>query len=477
MPDKKTLSVLFISLFLLILVLPMFQTFFPVVPVAEINEKREKALLPEINYSGLEEGRWMAAANNYFNDHYGFRDLLIRINQQISFYLFHVSTNPNVIIGKNDFLFIGDSINDYNKTATFTGDDIQKIVRNFKRLQEELSARGVKFLLMVPPNANSIYSESMPFERLNKNGKSNLDLLRKALSESKVNYFDMEPFLLKEKKKYLLYFKRDTHWNLTAAALVANELLKYFYHDPSEDYVTIKSFNPYQYKSDLNIALGLDPQEKTLNPVIINREAGRKLPRTVWVHDSFSWQLIPYLKPFFKEFYYYHYSEPAFYGYIASRSIGAGNFVFEITERQMYLLTNMNLDYYNYYADLGKYHCIDLKTEQCDLKENMKESANKGSMLSTSIDPQFIWLFKKGLNIKYFSFNAEYTNFPKVQVFWENPDDNEMSENRSVLLKGYPYQMEYLIDFRNKGPIKALRLDPCNQKGLEFKITSIKAYY
>lgn len=124
-----------------------------------------------------------------------------------------------VVIGKNEWLFLGDS---YSNTLTLTRNGVdaayaESVAKKNISLQgwgSFFSEQGVRlFKVLVGPNKSSVYSEFLPgwVVRAEKN---KIDILL----ENDNNKYFVYPrgALLLAKEKYVdhnLYYKADTHWN------------------------------------------------------------------------------------------------------------------------------------------------------------------------------------------------------------------------------------------------------------------------
>ena len=132
----------------------------------------------------------------------------------------HVSPVKKVLIGKDGWLFltINNMIEDYRGLDPYKKADIETIARVLDQRQQLLTKLGIKYLLVVAPNKQSIYPEFMP-GNINKVGsKTRLDQLKEFLvDKSNVNFLDLRQSLLHEKSKLsrdeLLYLTQDSHWN------------------------------------------------------------------------------------------------------------------------------------------------------------------------------------------------------------------------------------------------------------------------
>lgn len=136
-----------------------------------------------------------------------------------------ISTDPKeVIIGKGDWLYLGDSylatVSDDRRVATETDRVLgRQIGLATKAWDSYLKAHGVKvFSIMIGPNKSSIYPENMPSWARPVSPNPIDALLEETGSEI---FVDLRPPLLMAKKNSNedLYFKTDTHWNALGAGI------------------------------------------------------------------------------------------------------------------------------------------------------------------------------------------------------------------------------------------------------------------
>lgn len=139
-----------------------------------------------------------------------------------------------VLKGTDGWLFYktttdGEPLDDYIGEARFSDETLQLSAENITRLNDELSAKGIHFVLMVIPNKEQIYSEHIiDVERFSTTTRT--DLLIDYLQENTdVDIVYPKNELLAYKDKYPLYYKYDTHWNGLGAYIGYSKLMKILY--------------------------------------------------------------------------------------------------------------------------------------------------------------------------------------------------------------------------------------------------------
>ncbi len=233
-----------------------------------------------------------------------------------------------VIIGRDGWLFYsGDRlIEDYRCTDPFTPDELDAWKRMFEERQAWLAARGIRYLVVVAPNAQSIYGEFLP-QSMNKVGdKSRLDQLVEGMSGSPVELIDLRGPLLAAKKERRTYHKTDTHWNDFGAFVgyqVIMDALKKWNGaaesspldsfdirtvDAEGDYLAKLVESPLAYREEVIELVPREARKAKVETVsgteFIATRDDAPLPTAVFLHDSFMQALHPFLNEHFERAHY-----------------------------------------------------------------------------------------------------------------------------------------------------------------------------
>ncbi|MGN0308750.1 MAG: hypothetical protein ACI4DN_11105 [Lachnospiraceae bacterium] len=200
----------------------------------ENYEKRELTQVPSFSLDMISE--FPHNFETYVNDNLPFRNQLISLNSALNYYLFHSSTSPRVVIGKNGWLFYddkgdGNPISNYHGTDLLTDEELQQIAFNLTVARDDLASRGIEFVVFIAPNKERIYSENMAdyygepadeygtqqiVDYLHENTDLRVIFPVEEIREAKEDLSD----------KINIYHKTDTHWNELGAYIGTSELLK-----------------------------------------------------------------------------------------------------------------------------------------------------------------------------------------------------------------------------------------------------------
>lgn len=198
----------------------------------ETHENREKAQPP-----ALTAETYMSYAKEYeayFNDYMPFRSNLIQINSWIDYFIFHKSSNEEVIVADDNWLFYnsktdGDPMGSYAGQDLYSEEELAQIAANCVAQRNFLAEQGKEFVLFIAPNKERIYSDLIPAEygepaadygalQVYRYLKENTDL--------RVVYPVDEVIAAKNKVTENICYKTDTHWNDIGGYVAACALLK-----------------------------------------------------------------------------------------------------------------------------------------------------------------------------------------------------------------------------------------------------------
>ena len=146
----KILSRIYIWLFFLLMIVPAVSM--PLFKDAVNTEKRELSELPAVFSDGKFNSRFSVEMNTWIQEHIGFRNLMISGNSLLRTELFGQAAKEEIIVGKNGWLFYGESANDYLHVPTFTERNANNAAHTARMLQDFAEKQGSRFLLALVAN-------------------------------------------------------------------------------------------------------------------------------------------------------------------------------------------------------------------------------------------------------------------------------------------------------------------------------------
>lgn len=209
-PAKHILVALFVVVVWLPLVVML------ITPDKRVSELENRRLAPAPELDVDQPRELTAGIENYFNDHFGFREQLIRLFRFLEVRVFRVSQAGQVIFGKDDWLFqAGDEqVRDIRNNWPFSEAELKEWSRVLSAKHDRLEEKGIEYLFVFAPNKHLIYPEKLPESMNRVREYSRVDQLVQYLDEhTDVPFLDLRPPLFEAKQELRPYHRTDTHWN------------------------------------------------------------------------------------------------------------------------------------------------------------------------------------------------------------------------------------------------------------------------
>lgn len=298
-------------------------------------------------------GTFQETFNTQLENHIGFRNTLVRINNQVDFSAFSKANAEGVIAGKNGELFE----EDYLKEATglyYVGDEVwERKAAQLKAVQDTLTALGKTLVVVFEPGKATYYPELMPREYRNiPENPTNYGQMLKSFGKQQVNVLDLDAFFrqIKTEQPYPLFLKGGTHWSYYGAALAADTTIAYLTHKsginiPDMKVEGVKQLDTIRHPdNDIGLAMNLIfplRQEKPAYPIISFSKNDSKSADVLIVGDSFYFNWLNDFIPSsaFGNFDFWYYNNNIIHGNgYADGKVADKNFKDEILKRDIILI-------------------------------------------------------------------------------------------------------------------------------------------
>ena len=197
---------------------------------SENNENRALKEMPA--FSVFDISSYPSEFEAFFEDNLPFKNSLVLVNSYINYKVFKTSNSPNVIVGRDGWLFYKGAQNfgenpvaDYQGSNLYTDAELEIIAENMQAAKEALESRGIKFALLLIPNKERVYDKYMPASY----GEAAQNNRMEQVADYLVRNTDIRVVnITEELKEYAeslgngrIYYKYDTHWNHTGAYIAA----------------------------------------------------------------------------------------------------------------------------------------------------------------------------------------------------------------------------------------------------------------
>lgn len=296
---KKALYITLVLLF----ILPLAQNAFHLFELRDLEGdfSENEVLVPQINIDNYKSGSFQKVFEEYWNEGFGLRNLLIRINNHFNYSFFDVTTANDVIVGKDEMLFPESYIKSYYGEDFIGREKIRTLVKKAKLVQDSLDQRNKLFFLMICPGKAFIYPENIPekYEKLYHSEHSNYEVLINEAKKEGLRLLNLTAYIQQNKENfdYLVFPKQGVHWSGNTVAYVADTLLKYISDESGRNIVKLKlkagneTIDDYRYTDyDIGEAMNLlwNIADETLHyPKINFNDKPKDPPTLLGVGDSF----------------------------------------------------------------------------------------------------------------------------------------------------------------------------------------------
>ncbi len=268
-----------------------------------------------------------SAFNTYFSNHYRLHQQEVDILESARFHLLHEKTFPNVLIGKEDWLYYTgeNNLQDYECTIPFTVAELAAVREHLLEWDAQLQQRGIRFYVVIAPNKESIYPQYLPNQVQAGVRACRVDQVMQELQGTTLEVLDLRAVLKTAAQSKQVYYRTDTHWNSVGAMIASREILSLLSRDFPN--LTIPSPSDYSQEiSDISGDLaGFLPKDKRFvekgvflvphsppaavfkagpDEIEVSTIPGSHLPNAVVFCDSFSDALKPFLSERFSRVVY-----------------------------------------------------------------------------------------------------------------------------------------------------------------------------
>ena len=279
------IDIVFLCVFFLILLLPISNI--------DKNEKSEyenrmlATYKPLVVTGGGINQKYGKDFENWFNDHFFGRRLVIRNYNKFIFGIKSIVENHKAFLGKEHWAFTktANSIANFQHKNLFTEAELEQIVLSLNDFRSWLKSQNIDFYLMMTPDKESVYPEYYSDFYKQGKGLSRLQQTYKYITENTdIKVIFPYQALWDDKVNHRLYHKIDTHWNARGAYIGYKELMRAL----NKDYPELKAFAEKDFditpevsgSGDLSLALDLDLSKDFTKEDITNDVLNIKNPQT-----------------------------------------------------------------------------------------------------------------------------------------------------------------------------------------------------
>jgi len=287
-------------LIILLLIIPFIQSEFNLIKLTPLKGAFTQSEKTHFNISNWFSGTYQEQGEKYLNETFGFRNLFIRINNQLAFSFFNKANVWNVIIGKKNYLYDEIYIKAYYGTDFIGIDSTMHRMQKLKYIQDTLSKLNKDIILVFGTGKGSFYPEYIPDRYKTKKGLTNYEIHVNLAQKMDINLIDFNKYFLKnkDKLKYPLYPQYGIHWSNYAMCIAADSIIRYIEKKrkidmPNLFWNAVELSQPKEVDYDIADGMNLLFKLKSFNMAYPNiqfeSDSNKTKPSVLVISDSFYW--------------------------------------------------------------------------------------------------------------------------------------------------------------------------------------------
>lgn len=322
-------KILFFSIIVLQCLL-LFQTItkhFELKPLAGVTTEVVK---PKLTFKTYIDGSYQNDLEAFCRQKLGFREWLIRIYNQYLWSCYRKTSNKNILVGKDDWLFEEIYVRDYYEGSMYEiTDDTAEMRKIFEtealrlwKVQELLKEHNIHIFVNITPSKDVIFPEYLPENTSYTRpvGLRAYDFYKKRFDELGIHYVDNVAVFkeLKDSVDYQLYTKIGSHWTNIASVYVFDSIIHYMEIIGNQNLNDLEIGEKYHAKTRrpdddleqlLNLYFPIKAPENYYTTVNVKEDTTSAKPYMTVIGDSYHWVTIyniPLLKIFQKVPYWFY---------------------------------------------------------------------------------------------------------------------------------------------------------------------------
>lgn len=298
-------------LFCTIIILPAIQKYsdlFEIPPLEGVFIKQGKPMLTKETWFS---GEYQSNYNKWLEENIGFRNLFVRMYNQVRYSIFKQDNSTGIFLGENGILYHNDYVDEYMGRTYVGHEKIKEAVRKMGYIQSEFEKQGKLFLYVIAPGKVTYIPEFIPeIYNLHEKDTNNYDVFINELKLNNINHIDFREHFpkMKDTTRYPLFPKNGIHWSGYASTFVADSLFNYIEANsefnlidfnclPGE--VTSKNlrFTDNDLGKVLNLLFDIKNYEMYYPEVVFIDDTGSYKPTILSIGDSFNqslWGFYPF---------------------------------------------------------------------------------------------------------------------------------------------------------------------------------------
>jgi hypothetical protein len=297
---NKSLQKILFLIIIVLLALPFIQARFSIFEISPLKGAISTPHQKELSFSNWFSGEYQLAEEDYLNETFGFRNLFVRVNNQIAFSFFNKAKANSVIVGKEDYLFEKNYLKAYYGKDYIGFDSINGRINRLKYIQDTLAKLNKELLVVFAAGKGSFYPEYFPDEFVTNIGPTNYGEHVQLAEKTGLNFIDFNDYFIKHKNTspYPLYPQYGIHWSYYGMCIAADSIIQYIENKRNIDmpdlyWDDIEIDQPrgtdYDIADGMNIKFRLKSFDMAYPKIKYESDSGKTKPSVLVISDSYYW--------------------------------------------------------------------------------------------------------------------------------------------------------------------------------------------
>ena len=310
---KQKPNIILIILFCLtalILFAPLLQQNLNIFEYGPMVGYQEPTPKPVLSYDTYTSGEFQQQSENYLKENFGFREPLIRMYNQCTYDWFKTTSNKDVAIEKDGWLYHTEAIHQYfgsiegrdGMSTEQLRDFLAQQTLNLYKVNTILKEYDVHLLTFTLPTKSYIYPEHLRRHPVGDTTFNAATFVEQELASYGVPHINMTPWFkqVQDTTPFDLYYSKGSHW-AAGAPIAVDSMLRYMEQLGDRHLTRLQLGKPYRVnevskdETDLelllNLARSLKHEPLYEYPVSLVTDDSTQYPTVWFAGTSFYWYI------------------------------------------------------------------------------------------------------------------------------------------------------------------------------------------
>lgn len=265
---------------------------------------------PKPTFDSYQKGAYQRQSEKYLQEHFGFREPLIRMYNQCTYDLFKTTSNNDVAIEKDGWLYHTESIYQYfgdmekrfGLSSSQVRDMLSEEARALAKVNAILKEYDVHLLTFSLPTKTFVYPEHLRRHPVGDTAFNAAEYYEQLMKACGVPHINMTSWFqqLQDTTDFDLFYSKGSHW-AAGATLAVDSILRYMERLDNRHLTQIQLGEPYpisdipwdekDLENLLNLARPLKHEPVYEYPVTLATDDSTTFPTVWFIGTSFYWYM------------------------------------------------------------------------------------------------------------------------------------------------------------------------------------------